>query len=1369
MVSTTALVVTYVLGGLTFVPLCLAAFVGFLFYTSPVVLDPRRAPSPTALDFEAKAKPDSVDLGEDQEPLTVYRAGWLTARRSYEPASSASSNDGSYVGMLTSGYRSFMDNRSRDGKARRSKPPDRYFAVLKHNVLFLYESDELNECWAAIQVSSHDVVVYPEGNVDGEFWVKRTAILLKPKQSDAKPEPQRSPSPSDQLDAGTAQNDKAKGESGKGVGQASHGTSTYDAETGQPLPWFLFAKVNSDKEDWYHSLVVASRIGTPTCAAETARDRALFSPDDMSHLVDSIDSLPDSIPMRWFNALLGRVFLSVYRTSSLEDYIVSRIVRKLKRVKTPSMLSEIQVREVDVGSSTPLFSKPMLKELTPDGHASMELHVSYVGHVRITIETVATVSISSRFKPYSVRLVLAVVLEELEGTVLVKIKGPPSNRVWFGFTHMPTLKLNVEPVVSTRQIKWSMVTSPIESRIREVIAESIVCPHMDDISFFSTQGFPATARGGIYGHALRKERPDLNVPATAPDSIASGTATTPVGASETVKKDSTGQTLGTDEALLEGVEEEGEGVEGAKDKAKEVEGVLISEGKETVDRARQRIRRPSSSSTTSSTTTGYRLQATSSREDDLFDADSRSPVKPTKKQGTTGSSGSIKTSASSSSVSSSLAGLASAGLASWREKGYGSKGKDRGKVPANGSEDSLAATSVGEERAAQGRPKKRTSSWFSTSSPAPSPALDASGEATPSSASPAAQSTLSASLSARKNRTNSNSSTSTTTSSSFVQLNEPEGAEPVLSGSPANGSGAESATTTKTGPVEEVSAAKLKEILTKRAESRERERRERQALEEAVAEAGREKVLPDVEGGGQTSAGIVPLIEVDAGSPTPASPTLIDLSAKSLDSTAPASPVRTAGAPAPPPLPNRPAWVKPSESDDATVPPGASETILPPPPPIRRTPSHTSSASVDSAAPSSPNSTATAASLLSSWRAKASDKEAIAQSVAQAKESMKRWGAGWNARRTAGRPPDAEGAGLVGLAPEVPPKPGQEPGSETGYRDYRSRTASANGDKPNGGTGEGGATGYYAPSDSRTGSPTRAGVSPPPRREQGLPHQRSTSSSTASPSRMRASSIASTHSTLANATAQFEPTTAGSPASKLSAINAQPVPSTPPRPIAGSGLAPDPTVARSPVSSPSTSPTKPGGIGGSSSGGGYGYRPATMMQLPGIRDEGRRKLVSEDHLGGGLPVTLPPSSAPQPAAVHAKTDRAEPSADTRRPDAPARGELSPPTVVPHAVPPSLPPRASSPGPPQPSITSPALPPRPQEDAVEALSDTPSTADARPEPLPEAPTVPLRTESPLSIKPEGVAKSTDVDELADEAGWGLDEDSTEEKEERPERE
>lgn len=428
MFSAFALLVAYVVGGLTLIPLLLAAFLGFLFYTSPVVHLPRKTGIP----------PLHTTTEDEAQPVALYRAGWLTVRRTYEPLLES---NGTYVGMMVSGYRSFMDNRSRD--PRRSKPKDQFYGVLKQNVLFLYDNEEQVDCWAAVEVSQHEVIIYPEGNLDGELFVKRNAITLKPRSIEG--------------DAALAAHAAAE-------------ETTHDMEPSKPLPWFIFAKVNSDKEDWYHSLVQASKLGNATTTATLDKDRSLFDPEDMATLVDGIDAQPDSIPMRWFNALLGRIFLAVYRTSTLEEYITSRIVRKLKRVKTPSILSEIQVREVNVGSAVPFFSKPMLKELTAEGDASMETHVSYVGDLRITIETVATINLGSRFKPYSVRLVLAVVLKEIEGNLLLKIKKPPSNRIWFGFSSMPRMVLNIEPVVSTRQIKWSMITSPIESRIREVVS-----------------------------------------------------------------------------------------------------------------------------------------------------------------------------------------------------------------------------------------------------------------------------------------------------------------------------------------------------------------------------------------------------------------------------------------------------------------------------------------------------------------------------------------------------------------------------------------------------------------------------------------------------------------------------------------------------------------------------------------------------------------------------------------------------------------------------------------------------------------------------------------------------------------------------------
>jgi len=108
----------------------------------------------------------------------------------------------------------------------------------------------------------------------------------------------------------------------------------------------------------------------------------------------------------------------------------------------------------------------------------------------------ATLQLASRFKPREVNLVLSVTLKRLEGHVLVRIKPPPSNRLWIAFETMPKMELDIEPIVGSRQVIWGPVLRTIEGRIREVIAETLVLPHYDDTPFTDTlyQEF----RGGIW-------------------------------------------------------------------------------------------------------------------------------------------------------------------------------------------------------------------------------------------------------------------------------------------------------------------------------------------------------------------------------------------------------------------------------------------------------------------------------------------------------------------------------------------------------------------------------------------------------------------------------------------------------------------------------------------------------------------------------------------------------------------------------------------------------------------------------------------------------------------------------------------------------
>lgn len=411
--------ITFLVGGLTFLPILAALLIGIIFYTSPI----------TKTDRLSNKSRESTEI----EDGIIYRAGWISVRRTYEEPESG----GSYVEMITNGYKSFIDNRVRE--SRKTKAKDLFYAVLKNSSLYLFENEAQVDCVKKIDLSQFKIDIFPRNLIDGELFVKRTGICLELVENGVRAE-----------------------ESYVAIEDLSYNLELND------LPWFLFMKVNSDKEDWFHSIVKAKK--STESINVLAKDAKIFEKDDLERLLIKMDNSLDSIPTRWLNALLGRIFLGIAKTQNLENYIIERIVKKLKRVKTPSILSEILVKEVDVGSALPIFTKPILKSLNSEGELMMEVALNYSGSFKITIETVATISLGSRFKPYAVRIVLAIILKELEGNLLFKIKPNPSNRIWFGFTTMPKVVMVVEPVVSERKINWSIITSILESRIREVVS-----------------------------------------------------------------------------------------------------------------------------------------------------------------------------------------------------------------------------------------------------------------------------------------------------------------------------------------------------------------------------------------------------------------------------------------------------------------------------------------------------------------------------------------------------------------------------------------------------------------------------------------------------------------------------------------------------------------------------------------------------------------------------------------------------------------------------------------------------------------------------------------------------------------------------------
>lgn len=315
----------------------------------------------------------------------------------------------------------------------------------------LYDDIQQMEVRYVISLEYHDVDVYAGGEEvpEGELWIKRHSIRLRRK-------------------------------------------NTQIGDKSSSLPFFLFSQSSSEKEDFYHAILKNQEKSIE----EDPPVPQQFDVDHIVLLVQKLHSSEEQLQTRWLNAMIGRVFLAMYKAPEMEDFIRTKLMKKISRVKKPTYITKLALRRIDLGTSPPFFTNPRLKDLTVNGDCTMEVDVNYTGGFRIEIAATARIDLGTRFKAREVDMVLAATCKKLEGHVLVRCKPPPSNRFWFAFEKMPTLELALEPIVSSRQITYTFILRAIESRIREVVAESIVMPFWDDIPFFDTRH--QRYRGGIW-------------------------------------------------------------------------------------------------------------------------------------------------------------------------------------------------------------------------------------------------------------------------------------------------------------------------------------------------------------------------------------------------------------------------------------------------------------------------------------------------------------------------------------------------------------------------------------------------------------------------------------------------------------------------------------------------------------------------------------------------------------------------------------------------------------------------------------------------------------------------------------------------------
>ncbi|KAF9295273.1 hypothetical protein BGZ74_010898 [Mortierella antarctica] len=318
---------------------------------------------------------------------------------------------------------------------------DSKYAVIKGATMFIYENDLMEECLGVITIPNYKISV-PGQQKDSHIFAKRNPIWLEY----------------------------------HGSNHSRRSTAGSDGSLPSSKDYYLSMVSCIDKEDLYFTLLRCVKL-KPNNGGSFIRE----------------------IPKRaaWLNALMGRMFLGIYKTPQVKEMVLQKLVEKLTRVRLPNFLNDMRMKSVHLGDGVPLITRPKLLTLKPNGDMIMDMNLLYQGGFRAEVEAEAVVTVTKKIQPIKVSLVLMMALLRLEGRVQVWIKPPPCNRIWYGFYHKPQVEMKIEPVVSDKHIKSNLIIKAIENKMLEAIAETMVLPNMDDIPFSDSDGV-----GGVFGEEI---------------------------------------------------------------------------------------------------------------------------------------------------------------------------------------------------------------------------------------------------------------------------------------------------------------------------------------------------------------------------------------------------------------------------------------------------------------------------------------------------------------------------------------------------------------------------------------------------------------------------------------------------------------------------------------------------------------------------------------------------------------------------------------------------------------------------------------------------------------------------------------------------
>ncbi|XBW38079.1 hypothetical protein QEN19_003666 [Hanseniaspora menglaensis] len=267
--------------------------------------------------------------------------------------------------------------------------------------------------------------------------------------------------------------------------------------------WFLQLENNFDKEDWYFEMLNALK-GLNTESKDNfgyiesfgkfiqePPETYHFSTASTNRIIALNNSNLEHVNCKWFNLIISRLFLAYKANGKLENVIATKIKEKLSKFNV-SFLDEFEINDLKVGDAAPIISNPKVLQMNLEGDLEIELDIVYDSHFVLNISTLITIL----NKTYPIEL--KVDLKKIKGTILLKFKKPPSNRIWYTFTKTPSLDLEIEPVIVNKSFSYGMVVKTLKSKIMDALKDSLVYPKFEDINYYKMENNHSIYKGGLW-------------------------------------------------------------------------------------------------------------------------------------------------------------------------------------------------------------------------------------------------------------------------------------------------------------------------------------------------------------------------------------------------------------------------------------------------------------------------------------------------------------------------------------------------------------------------------------------------------------------------------------------------------------------------------------------------------------------------------------------------------------------------------------------------------------------------------------------------------------------------------------------------------